>query len=75
MKTATHQTAEPVEWLSPKQATRRFSISRSYLYILLKAGCIKSCCIRLRGNIRGKRLISADSLRVFLQTQPENFNP
>ncbi len=75
MKTATSDlTTEPIEWLSPKQATRLFSISRSYLYMLLKSGSIKSCCVRQRHNIRGKRLISAQSLRQFLESQPEGIS-
>lgn len=68
-------TTSEIEWLSPKQAVRQFSISRSYLYLLMRAGHVKSRSLRVLGNIRGKRLISAESLRLFLHSQPEGFNP
>lgn len=57
----------PIEWLSPKQACRQFSIGRSSLYNLISAGRVRSKILRLRGNVRGKRLVEADSLRMLLE--------
>ena len=55
------------EWLRPKDACLRFSISRSWLYERLAEGQIKSTCIRRRGAVRGVRLISRDSLAEFIE--------
>lgn len=63
-------TSAAIEWLSPRQATKLFGIGRSSLYILIASGAVKSRSVRLQGNIRGKRLISAESLRLFLENSP-----
>lgn len=64
-------TAAPLEWISIKQATHLFSIGRSSLYALLGEKKIKSICLRIRGQERGKRLLSAESLRLFLEAGGE----
>ena len=54
------------EFLSVANATRVFGISRSSLYELIQEGAIQSVNLRKRGAIRGKRLISYDSLKEYL---------
>ena len=64
-------TTAPLEWISIKEASRLFSISRSSLYTIIGTKKIKSICLRIRGQQRGKRLISAESLRIFLESGGE----
>lgn len=64
-------TTAPLEWITIKQATHSFSIGRSSLYSLIGEQKIKSTCLRIRGQQRGKRLISAESLRMFLESESE----
>jgi len=56
------------EWLRIPDAIRVSGIGRSTLYSLLSSGCIKSALIRKRGCQRGIRLISADSLREYIES-------
>ena len=69
MTISTLKTDLPVEWLSPKQAARIFGLSRSTIYNLMSQGKLKSKSLRVLGNIRGRRLISAESLRLFIESQ------
>ena len=59
------------EWLRIPEAIRLFGIGRSTLYELLSGGQIKSASIRKRGNTRGIRLISVDSLMQYIEEQAE----
>lgn len=56
------------EWLGLRDAVKLFGIGRSSLYKLMDAGAIKSACLRNRGNIRGKRLVSFDSLAAYVES-------
>jgi hypothetical protein len=56
------------EWLRLPDAIRVSGIGRSTLYQLLGDGSIKSVVLRKRGNQRGIRLISADSLRAYIES-------
>jgi excisionase family DNA binding protein len=67
LPTSTH-TAVPVEYLRVSDACRRFSVSRSWLYELIKENAIKSHCLRKLGNTRGARRINAESLRLFIES-------
>ncbi len=49
-------------------ATKAFGIRRTTLYGLLATGQIKSVSLKRRGKLRGRRLISADSARMYLET-------
>ena len=66
------------EWIRVADACAYSGISKPKLYQLLNRGLIKSVSLRERGQIKGTRLISADSLRNFLESratggeQPEN---
>ncbi len=49
-----------------------WGIKRSLAYQLLADGAIKGVSLRRRGQLRGKRLFSVDSVRKFLRSQMEN---
>ena len=59
------------EFLDAVGVQARFSIRRSLLYELHNGGHIKSVSLRRRGQSRGKRLFSVDSIRAFLREQME----
>ena len=59
------------EFLDARGVNARFSIRRSLLYELHNGGHIKSVSLRRRGQCRGKRLFSVDSIRRFLREQME----
>lgn len=54
------------EWLRVPQACQLFGLSRSKLYELITDGRIRSVSLRDRGQVRGCRLISYDSLATYL---------
>ena len=60
-----------VEFLDAHGVHARFSIRRSLLYELHNGGHIKSVSLRRRGQSRGERLFSVDSIRQFLREQME----
>ena len=60
------QEARP-EWLRMPQAVRIFGISRAKLYDLINKGRIESVSLRERGQTKGTRLISYDSLQSYLK--------
>ena len=55
------------EWIDAKTAKQIFGIGRSTLYLLADAGSIKTSSLRLRGNTRGKRLFSYDSIKKLIE--------
>jgi len=57
------------EFLDALGVQARFGIKRSLLYELLNEGVVLSASLRRRGQSRGKRLFSVDSIRQFLRTQ------
>jgi hypothetical protein len=54
---------------------QRFGIGRSLAYLLIERGDIRSVCLRRRGCVKGKRLISTESVRRFLSEQPNEVDP
>lgn len=58
---------EPLRWLRVEEAVRTRGLSRSLLYELIRDGKIKSSALRKPGNIRGIRLISAESLDAYIE--------
>jgi hypothetical protein len=60
------------EFLDARGVEGRFSIRRSLLYELHNGGHIKSVSLRRRGQSRGKRLFSVDSIRQFLRARMED---
>ena len=61
--------ALPVEWLRVSEAVTYSRMSKGALYALMAEGRIKSFSNRQRGQIKGTRLISFDSLRAFLNSR------
>lgn len=59
------------EFVDCKGLEAGWGIKRSLAYQLLADGSIKGVSLRRRGQLRGKRLFSADSVREFLRTQLE----
>jgi hypothetical protein len=59
------------EFVDAKGARRLFGLSRAHLYELIKAGEVRSCCIRRPGAFRGRRLFCCRSLREFLTAHME----
>ena len=57
------------EWLRVNEAAAHFKLSKAKLYDLINRGLIKSCSLRHRGQIRGTRLISYDSLNSYIESQ------
>jgi len=69
--TPAHIAGQDPELLDARGVEARFSIRRSLLYELHNGGHIKSVSLRRRGQSRGKRLFSVDSIRKFLHAQME----
>jgi hypothetical protein len=69
--TPAHVAGQDPEFLDARGVEGRFSIRRSLLYELHNGGHIKSVSLRRRGQSRGKRLFSVDSIRAFLREQME----
>jgi hypothetical protein len=63
-------TCSPIkpEWLRIPDAIRVSGLGRSTIYNILSSGCLKSVVVRKRGCQRGIRLISADSLRTYIES-------
>ena len=57
------------EWLRVKEACAYSRLSKPKLYELLNRSLVKSVSLRERGQVRGTRLISSDSLRRFLESR------
>jgi hypothetical protein len=68
LSTATHLNPEFVDC---KGLEAGWGIKRSLAYQLLADGSIKGVSLRGRGQLRGKRLFSVDSVREFLRKQME----
>ena len=69
--TPVYVAAQDPEFLDAVGVRERFGIKRSLLYELISLGLIKSVSLRRRGQSRGKRLFSVDSIRAFLRSQME----
>ena len=59
------------EWLRIPSAVKIFGISRTKLYELIGQQKIKSVSLRERGQVRGTRLLSYDSLMEYLDQLAE----
>ena len=57
------------EWYSVAEAMTYSRFSKGLLYSLMNRGLIKSVSLRERGMVKGKRIISVDSLRSFLHSR------
>jgi hypothetical protein len=54
------------EFVGYQEARMMFGLSRTHLYKLGKEGLVRSVSLRGRGNTRGRRLYSVDSIRALL---------
>lgn len=61
-------TSEPREWLRVNEACEYARVSKPVIYDWMNRGLIKSFSNRQRGQTKGTRLISADSLRNFIES-------
>ena len=59
------QVAGP-EFVGYQEARMMFGLSRTHLYKLGKEGLVRTVSLRGRGNTRGRRLYSVDSIRALL---------
>lgn len=59
------------EFVDCRGLEHMFGIKRSLAYQLLGDGAIKGVSLRRRGQTRGKRLFSVDSVRAYLASQME----
>jgi hypothetical protein len=57
------------EWIRVQEACEFASVSKPVMYGWLNQGLVKSFSNRGRGQIKGTRLISFDSLRNFLESR------
>ena len=64
-------TLEPLRWLRVGEAVRTRGVSRSLLYLMIRDGKIKSSALRKKGNTRGIRLISPESLDAYIEAHVE----
>lgn len=57
------------EWGDTKAAKATFGICRTTLLRLAAEGKIKTCSLKERGKLRGKRLFSFDSIAAFIEAR------
>ncbi len=57
------------EWITVAQACRFASVSKPVLYSWLNRGLVKNFSMRERGQVRGVRRVSFDSLRAFMDSR------
>lgn len=57
------------EWITVAEACRFASVSKPVLYAWMNRGLIKNFSARERGQVRGVRRVSFDSLRAFLESR------
>lgn len=59
----------PPEWLRVKEACDYARVSKPTIYDWMNRGWIKNVSLRQRGQVKGTRLVSFDSLRNFLESR------
>lgn len=57
------------EWVDAREAKRLFSLGKTTLYALANDGKIRTCSLRERGKLRGKRLFSYDSIKQHIESR------
>lgn len=63
------------EWGDAKTVKFLFGLSKTTLYRLASEGKIKSCSLRERGKLRGKRLFSCDSVAAHIEKLAASVEP
>lgn len=61
-----------VEFCRIGDARKLFGLGRTYCYLLIQQGKIRSVCLRKRGAKTGVRLLDADSVRAYLRANVDN---
>jgi predicted DNA-binding transcriptional regulator AlpA len=64
----THSSLNP-EWIRVSEACEFARVSKPVIYDWMNKGWIKNVSLRQRGQMKGTRLISFDSLRGFLESR------
>lgn len=62
------------EWLRVSEACEFARVSKPVIYDWMNRGWIKNVSLRQRGQIKGVRLVSFDSLRTFLESRATGGN-
>ncbi len=57
------------EWGRIRDVERQFGIRRGTCYSLIRSKKIRSCLLRVQGNVSGLRLIHLQSVRDFIAAQ------
>ena len=57
------------EWITVEQACRYAAVSRPVIYNWLNRGLVKNFSAKERGQVRGVRRVSFDSLRAFMNSR------
>ena len=70
-ETITPTTAQ-IKWMRVPDAVRYSGMSRAKLYQLMAEGKIKTASVRQKGNLRGLRLFSGESIDAFLESFVES---
>ncbi len=63
------------EWITVKQACHFAAVSKPVLYSWLNRGLVKNFSMRERGQIRGVRRVSFDSLKAFMESRSTGGQP
>src|SRR5688572_14404370 len=63
------------EWITVAEATTYSSLTKPHIYQLMDRGLFRYVSLRERGKVKGKRLISFDSLRAFLESRAKGGEP
>jgi hypothetical protein len=71
---STEVTSSAPEWLRVSEAVHFSRLSKPTLYNLMARGLIKNVSLRERGQVKGTRLVSFDSLRSFLESRASGGN-
>jgi len=69
-------TAPPIvaQWLRIPDAVRVSGLCRSSLYGLMREGRIRSVCLRPSDGLKGVRLINAESLNHYIESQEATYS-
>ena len=60
------------EFLTTEDVRKYFGIKKGTLYNLAKFGKVRGKMLRATGKFKGVRLWSAESIRSFINSQPDN---
>ena len=63
------------EWGRTEDVARHFGIKRGTLYNLHAAGKVRGKVLRVRGKLTGVRLWELQSIREFINSQPDTIAP